>query len=307
MIALPNYFCRHLNTHPLPFASMPSVSFCFEKWDNSVLLKAYSCLVFLMQMIIPLLTVSICYLQVWKRVSTRIAREKEKRHRLRSKLRKKMINKGIDSERQIRTATDQVVFPDPHRVSKTMWLLMSIAIIYSVSWLPINLYNLILDISSEIYEGNEVQIMFYALCHILGMSSACSNPILYGWHNSNFRREFLKHSRLLRYLSRNLPCRRIWSRRKELSCRVRRKSRTATGHTNDTRQQDERDTEFISMESKFKNRRASPTRSKENGSKKTSPDSQDKEFQTMEEMPRNGIDNELTNASSNGGYIITVL
>lgn len=30
----------------------------------------------------------------------------------------------------------------------------------------------------------------YAVCHMMGMSSACSNPLLYGWLNDNFRKEF---------------------------------------------------------------------------------------------------------------------
>ncbi|KAG5864837.1 hypothetical protein JTB14_027362 [Gonioctena quinquepunctata] len=30
----------------------------------------------------------------------------------------------------------------------------------------------------------------YAVCHMMGMSSACSNPILYGCLNENFWKEF---------------------------------------------------------------------------------------------------------------------
>lgn len=30
----------------------------------------------------------------------------------------------------------------------------------------------------------------YAVCHMMGMSSACSNPVLYGWLNENFWKEF---------------------------------------------------------------------------------------------------------------------
>lgn len=30
----------------------------------------------------------------------------------------------------------------------------------------------------------------FAICHMWGMSSACSNPFLYGWLNDNFRKEF---------------------------------------------------------------------------------------------------------------------
>ena len=35
-------------------------------------------------------------------------------------------------------------------------------------------------------------LVVYAACHLCGMSSACSNPFLYGWLNHNFRHEFSK-------------------------------------------------------------------------------------------------------------------
>jgi len=34
--------------------------------------------------------------------------------------------------------------------------------------------------------------MAYAICHLLVLGSACFNPLLYGWLNDNFRREFIK-------------------------------------------------------------------------------------------------------------------
>lgn len=32
----------------------------------------------------------------------------------------------------------------------------------------------------------------YALCHLAGMSSACINPVLYGWLNQNLRAELFR-------------------------------------------------------------------------------------------------------------------
>jgi len=34
--------------------------------------------------------------------------------------------------------------------------------------------------------------MAYPICHLLVLGSACFNPLLYGWLNDNFRREFIK-------------------------------------------------------------------------------------------------------------------
>ncbi len=31
----------------------------------------------------------------------------------------------------------------------------------------------------------------YAMCHVLGMLSACANPVIYGFLNENFSKEFV--------------------------------------------------------------------------------------------------------------------
>ncbi len=38
--------------------------------------------------------------------------------------------------------------------------------------------------------NKNVLLPAYAICHLLGMSSACLNPILYGFMNKTFKREF---------------------------------------------------------------------------------------------------------------------
>jgi len=38
----------------------------------------------------------------------------------------------------------------------------------------------------------QVGNMAYPICHLLVLGSACFNPLLYGWLNDNFRREFIK-------------------------------------------------------------------------------------------------------------------
>ena len=35
-------------------------------------------------------------------------------------------------------------------------------------------------------------MLAYMICHLVGVSSSCSNPILYGFLNDNFIREFSK-------------------------------------------------------------------------------------------------------------------
>ncbi|XP_014666950.1 PREDICTED: neuropeptide F receptor-like [Priapulus caudatus] len=77
------------------------------------------------------------------------------------------------------------------RKKKTNQLLIAIAAIFAISWLPLNIFNLVTfwDTQSTMLSPGDANLIF-AVCHMMGMSSACSNPLLYGWLNDNFRKEF---------------------------------------------------------------------------------------------------------------------
>ncbi|KAI5645740.1 7 transmembrane receptor (rhodopsin family) domain-containing protein [Phthorimaea operculella] len=73
---------------------------------------------------------------------------------------------------------------------KTPAILIAIVITYIISWLPLNVFNLAADLSVEPLFDEDSMTIVYAVCHMFGMSSAVSNPLLYGWLNDNFRKEF---------------------------------------------------------------------------------------------------------------------
>lgn len=52
------------------------------------------------------------------------------------------------------------------------------------------MYNLVADLSTSDIFNSQPMIVGYAVCHMMGMSSACSNPVLYGCLNENFWKEF---------------------------------------------------------------------------------------------------------------------
>ena len=87
------------------------------------------------------------------------------------------------------TALEEKKKHNKARIKKTNILLLSVAIMFGVSWLPLNIINIVVDIFNPI-DGPEYRTVF-AICHMIGMSSACSNPLLYGWLNDNFRKEFV--------------------------------------------------------------------------------------------------------------------
>lgn len=73
---------------------------------------------------------------------------------------------------------------------KTPAILIAIAATYVISWFPLNVFNLVADFSTEDLLDEKAMTITYAVCHMFGMSSAVSNPLLYGWLNDNFRKEF---------------------------------------------------------------------------------------------------------------------
>jgi hypothetical protein len=71
-------------------------------------------------------------------------------------------------------------------------LLTFIAIIFAASWLPLNLFNILSDSKMSIIRPSPTYYIINAVCILFGMSSAVSNPFLYGFLNENFKREYVK-------------------------------------------------------------------------------------------------------------------
>ncbi|KAK4319864.1 hypothetical protein Pmani_009250 [Petrolisthes manimaculis] len=160
LLALPNLIWRRLENHQVNLPGIEVVSFCFEDWPLSHGRAYYSILVMAVQYCLPIVTVSIAYARIYRKLSCRMVSD--------------------------RTRKEDI------RMRKTNTLLVSIALIFCLSWLPLNLYNVVVDLHNPFGEDTETMLVVYAVCHMAGMSSACSNPLLYGWLNDNFRKEFLE-------------------------------------------------------------------------------------------------------------------
>ena len=82
------------------------------------------------------------------------------------------------------------------RRRKNNWMLIIVTFAHFVSWLPLNMINIILTMfdsdESPLFTNVEHLYIAYAMCHLASMTSAIANPILYGFMNENFRGEFDK-------------------------------------------------------------------------------------------------------------------
>lgn len=165
ILASPMFIYRTLKTHKINLFGIDTISFCMEEWPIEHGRAYYSAFSLVVQYLLPIIVVSAAYLRIYfklkyRYVSTHLTGEvKKERERGR-------------------------------RMQRTNSLLISIAVIYCISWLPLNLFNLFADLSDEPVMDHQWLLIFYAVCHMMGMSSACSNPLLYGWLNDNFKKEF---------------------------------------------------------------------------------------------------------------------
>ena len=75
-------------------------------------------------------------------------------------------------------------------------MLITVTVAHFTSWLPLNVINIVLTMfdsdESPLFTNVEHLYIAYAMCHLASMTSAISNPVLYGFMNDNFRGEFDK-------------------------------------------------------------------------------------------------------------------
>lgn len=75
------------------------------------------------------------------------------------------------------------------RNKRTMWILSSIAVVFAISWLPLTVFTLLVEFQPHLIDSTDALYKAFAVVHMMAMSTTCTNPLLYGWLNTNFRRD----------------------------------------------------------------------------------------------------------------------
>lgn len=178
ILASPMFFWRTLKHHDihLPSIGIEYIAYCLEEWPVEHGRAYYSLFSLVVQYVLPIITVSVAY--------SRICRKLRYRYVNSSAVGSSSKNKGCTS------STNRRKPKNDKRMKRTNSLLVSISLIFCISWLPLNIFNLVVDYWNPFGEDRQSMMIWYAVCHMMGMSSACSNPLLYGWLNDNFRKEF---------------------------------------------------------------------------------------------------------------------
>lgn len=134
---------------------------CLERtWDRlPVSRRTYTVIVLFIQYFLPLVSLGFAYSQIGSTIRKRVK-----------------YNTTVDHHRK------QAMV---QRNRKALLLLLLLVLIYGIAWLPMNLYNVL-----NVFEVIEFSQYYYIFCHLIGMTSASINPILYALINDSFRGAF---------------------------------------------------------------------------------------------------------------------
>jgi len=147
---------------PMSMLSIPidSLDYCIEKWPSEYDGLIYSALALVIQFCVPIGIMTFAHAGIC--------------HKLRNRLH--------TSASAAARNTGELI--------KTNQLLSAITGTFFICWMPLNVFNLVVDFFGPTNEDQrESMLTVLAACHLAGVSSACFNPLFYGWLNQNFQQE----------------------------------------------------------------------------------------------------------------------
>ncbi|KAL4640396.1 neuropeptide Y receptor type 2-like isoform X3 [Arapaima gigas] len=136
-----------------------SIQVCAEKWPSGYRDSAvYSISTLFLQYILPLSVISFAYVRIWAKL-------------------KNHVSPGVRNDRY-------------RGRRKTTKMLVTVVIVFAVSWLPFHAFQLAIDIDSSVLHMKDFKLL-YTVFHVVAMCSTFANPILYGWMNKNYQTAFM--------------------------------------------------------------------------------------------------------------------
>ena len=140
---------------------------CNESFPDDLRLT-FGSITTVLQFVVPFLIMTVTYTLISLKLSSRV--------------RSKPGSKSVRKEQA-----------DRERKRRTNRMLIAMVAVFGLSWLPLNVMNLLEDVSTNLSLNWARWPYFHLLffvTHAIAMSSTCYNPFLYAWLNENFRKEF---------------------------------------------------------------------------------------------------------------------
>ena len=160
-IASPILVFQTMETISLPWTDY---AMCVEAWPHQYMKNAFTILILCIQYLLPLIVLPVVHSQILKFLEINTCFSSDAKRQEKEKKR-----------------------------NKRMTLVLScIALTFLVSSLPLHLFFTLTELGLVTMSDPGNYFFSLGLCHVLAMSSCVSNPVLYGWLNTNFRKEILK-------------------------------------------------------------------------------------------------------------------
>nr|AAO62563.1 NPY receptor Y4 [Squalus acanthias] len=145
---------------PVFIAPLANQAICTESWSSREQKLVYTTWLLAFQYCAPLAFIAVCYGRIYWRLRTRTD----------------LLDRAGEVNRRLTN-------------SRRITLLLGFLIVgFALCWLPLNVFNAIADWDLEAVMHCRHNLIF-SLCHLAGMASTCVNPVIYGFLNSNFKKE----------------------------------------------------------------------------------------------------------------------
>lgn len=142
---------------------------CYETWPEPEMRKVYTTVLFAHIYLIPLILIILMYGCIGAKLYSTTFLVKVKQP----------------------DGTPQGKSPVSHRKIKVIKMLIVVALLFMLSWLPLWTLMLLTDYARP--EGDQLDLLtgyIFPVSHWLAFSNSSVNPIIYGYYNKNFRHGF---------------------------------------------------------------------------------------------------------------------
>ncbi|KAM8910029.1 neuropeptide Y receptor Y7 isoform 2-T2 [Spinachia spinachia] len=158
VLAAPLAIFREYRHEEIPSINL-RIAVCSERWPHGTNRGAviYSLLMLLLQFALPLAIISYAYICIWVKLKNHISPS---------------------------SRSDSI-----NRRKKTTKMLALVVVVFAICWLPFHVFQLAIDLDLVLM-FKEYKLIYTGF-HIIAMGSTCTNPLLYGWMNKNYRNGFL--------------------------------------------------------------------------------------------------------------------
>lgn len=188
--------CIFQGTVPVGIPGFHLYHKCVELWPSPSFKGVYTVLILVIQFVVPSLTLLVTHVYIRTHLNDKIVKVDSLCHDSRSIQEEEAPSFSLNHERLKR---------DLRRNTRATMVLLNISVVFTVSWLPWNGLNLFAEFYPHLMSPHALYLSF-AFCHMVAMSSSVTNPILYGWLNSNIRREMVRMSWVIAKAGSALVC-----------------------------------------------------------------------------------------------------